>query len=121
MEEALGCKPVLYLTSLRIDGREQWWRWEDQLGGYFTVQVRGDDSMMAQTRGRGDQKGWDTGCILDTECTGFPDSVDVEYEGEKKNQHDYEIVDLSNKKDDKSVLSWRMVEVKQVWGKRSGV
>jgi len=39
----------------------------------------------------------------------------------KKTQHDCEIVDLSNKKDDNSVLSWRMVEVKQVWGKRSGV
>lgn len=117
MEEGIGCKPVLYLTSLRIDGREQWWRWEDQLGGYSMVQVRGDDSMMAQTRGRGDQKGWDTGYILDTECTG----IEVEYERGKKNQHDCEIVDLSNKKDDKSVLSWRMVEVKQVWGKRSGV
>ena len=48
------------------------------------VQVRGDDGMMAQIRGGGDQKGWDTGYILNTECTGFPDRVDVKYEREKK-------------------------------------
>ena len=70
--------------KFRIDGREQWWRWRDQLGGYCMVQVRGDDGMMAQIRRGGDQKGWDTGYILNTECTGFPDRVDVKYEREKK-------------------------------------
>lgn len=41
---------MLYLTNLRIDGREQWWRWGDQLGGYCLVHVKGDDGMMTQTR-----------------------------------------------------------------------
>lgn len=40
-------------------------RWEDQLGGYFMVQVRGDDRLMAWGQGGGvTGKGWDTGYIL---------------------------------------------------------